>query len=83
MASVDPTTGAFVSGTMGDSTPVLLKDGRFEHFETDSLGLSIANGGVADDITFENGGIVVSAGGTATNFNVYSGDRSMFPPAER
>jgi autotransporter passenger strand-loop-strand repeat protein len=70
---VDPTTDAFVTGTMDDSTPILLKDGKFEHFKTDSLGLSIANGGVADDITFENGQIVVSAGGTATNFIVSSG----------
>ncbi|MBO7653882.1 MAG: hypothetical protein J6U40_03070, partial [Kiritimatiellae bacterium] len=70
---VDPTTGAFVSGTMDDSTQILLKDGRFEHFSANRIGLSIANGGVADDITFDNGGIVVSTGGKATNFNVSSG----------
>jgi len=70
---VDPTTNAFVSGTMGDSTPILMKDGKFEHFSANRIGLSIANGGVVDDITFENGQIVVSAGGTATNFNVSSG----------
>ena len=70
---VDPTTGAFVSGTMGDSTQILLKDGRFEHFSANRIGLSIANGGEADDITFENGQITVSAGGKATNFNVSSG----------
>jgi autotransporter passenger strand-loop-strand repeat protein len=70
---VDPTTSAFVSGTMDDSTPILLKDGRFEHFSANRIGLSIANGGEADDITFENGQITVSAGGKATNFNVSSG----------
>ncbi len=69
---VDPTTSAFVSGTMGESTPILLKDGKFEHFKTSRIGLSIANGGVVNDITFEDGDIVVSSGGTATLFDVSS-----------
>ena len=70
---VDPTSDVFVSGTMADGSAILLKDGRFEHFSANSIGLGIANGGVADDITFVNGWIGVSSGGTATNFNVSSG----------
>ena len=70
---VDPTTSAFVSGTMGEGTPILLKDGKFEHFKTSRIGLSIANGGVVNDITFEDGDIVVSSGGTATNIDAGGG----------
>lgn len=70
---VDPTTDAFVSGKMADGTDILLKDGRFEHFSANSIGLGIANGGVADDIAFVQGGVHVSAGGTATNLDVSSG----------
>ena len=70
---VDPTTDAFVSGKMADGTDILLKDGRFEHFSANSIGLGIVNGGVADDIAFVQGGVHVSAGGTATNLDVSSG----------
>ena len=70
---INPTAGVFVSGTKTDGTPILIKDGRFEHFKTSGLSLGLENGGVADDITFSSGEIMIYSGGTATNIDAGGG----------